>query len=89
MSLPERRIIGCELRPFSEGVYEFFFVRSDSMPTAQGIFSTFASLEEYSAKDHGRNIRLKKVSGYMKVVEITYLFSPTLTDTTLRERNTS
>ncbi len=44
-------IIGCELRPFSEGLYEFFFVRSDSLPNSQGIFSTFPSLEEYSAKD--------------------------------------
>ena len=44
-------IMGYELRPFSEGLYEFFFVRSDSLPNSQGIFSTFPSLEEYSAKD--------------------------------------
>ena len=44
-------IMGCELRPFSEGLYEFFFVRSDRLPNSQGIFSTFPSLEEYSAKD--------------------------------------
>ena len=44
-------IMGCELRPFSEGLYEFFFVRSDSLPNSQGIFSTFPSLDEYSAKD--------------------------------------
>ena len=44
-------IMGCELRPFSEGLYEFFFVRSDSLPNSQGIFSTFPTLEEYSAKD--------------------------------------
>ena len=44
-------IMGCELRPFSEGLYEFFFVRSDTLPNSQGIFSTFPSLGEYSAKD--------------------------------------
>ena len=44
-------IMGCELRPFSEGLCEFFFVRSDSLPNSQGIFSTFPSLDEYSAKD--------------------------------------
>ena len=43
--------MGCELRPFSEGLYEFFFVRNDNVPNSQGIFSTFPSLEEYSAKD--------------------------------------
>ena len=44
-------IMGCELRPFSEGVYEFFFVRSDDPQKSQGVFSTFPSLEEYSSKD--------------------------------------
>ena len=44
-------IMGCELRPFQEGLYEFFFVLSDSLPNSQGIFSTFPSLQEYSAKD--------------------------------------
>lgn len=44
-------IMGCELRPFSKSLYEFFFVRNDSLPTSQGIFATFPSLEEYSAKD--------------------------------------
>ena len=44
-------IMGCELRPFSEGLYEFFFVRRDSLPNSQGIFSTFPSLDEYSPSD--------------------------------------
>ena len=44
-------IMGCELRPFSEGLYELFFVRSDRPWHSQGIFSTFPSLVEQSAKD--------------------------------------
>lgn len=44
-------IMGSELRPFSEGIYEFFFVRSDDPQKSQGVFSTFPSLEEYSVKD--------------------------------------
>lgn len=44
-------IMGCELRTFSEGLYELFFVRSDDPQKSQGVFSTFPLLEEYSAKD--------------------------------------
>ena len=44
-------IMGCELRAFSEGLYELFFVRSNDPQKSQGVFSTFPSLEEYSAKD--------------------------------------
>ena len=44
-------IMGCELRPFSEGLYELFFVRSNDPQKSQGVFSTFPRLEEYSAKD--------------------------------------
>ena len=44
-------MMGCELRHFCEGLYELFFVRRDSLPNSQGIFSTFPLLEEYSAKD--------------------------------------
>ncbi|KAL9065871.1 MAG: hypothetical protein Q9161_007924 [Pseudevernia consocians] len=44
-------IMGCELRAFSERLYELFFVRSDDPQKLQGVFSTFPSLEEYSAKD--------------------------------------
>ena len=44
-------IMGCELRPFSEGLYEFFLVRRDSLLNSQGIFSTFPSLDEYSPSD--------------------------------------
>ena len=43
--------MGCELRPFSEGLFELFFVRSNDPQKSQGVFSTFPRLEEYSAKD--------------------------------------
>ena len=43
-------IMGSELRPFSEALYEFFFVRSNTPQKSQGVFSTYPLLEEYSAK---------------------------------------
>ena len=44
-------IMGCELRPHSESLYELFFIRSGDTQKSQGVFSTFPSLAEYSAKD--------------------------------------
>ena len=44
-------MMGCELRPVSDGLYELFFVRSEDPHKSQGVFSTFPSLNEYSAKD--------------------------------------
>ncbi|KAF4633769.1 hypothetical protein G7Y89_g4340 [Cudoniella acicularis] len=43
--------MGYELRPFSEGLYEFYFVRDPKLDSSQGIFSTFPQLSEYTTKD--------------------------------------
>ena len=43
--------MGCELRPFSEGLYEFYFVRDSKLADHQGIFSTFPTLTEFSSRD--------------------------------------
>jgi acyl-coenzyme A synthetase/AMP-(fatty) acid ligase len=43
--------MGCELRPFSQGLYELNFVRDSKLDIYQGIFCTFPSLHEYSTKD--------------------------------------
>ena len=43
--------MGCELRPFAEGLYEFYFVRDQKLESSQGVFSTFPTLNEYSTKD--------------------------------------
>jgi acyl-coenzyme A synthetase/AMP-(fatty) acid ligase len=43
--------VGCELRPFAEGLYEFHFVRDPKLESSQCVFSTFPVLSEYSTKD--------------------------------------
>ena len=43
--------MGCELRPFSEGLYELWFVRDSKLEDSQGIFATFPALNEYTTKD--------------------------------------
>ena len=44
-------IMSCELRSFTKGLHELFFVRNDSLRYSQGIFSTLPSLAEKSTKD--------------------------------------
>ncbi|KAF4638022.1 hypothetical protein G7Y89_g45 [Cudoniella acicularis] len=43
--------MGCELRTFTEGLYELHFIRDSKLEASQGIFSTFPALSEYSTKD--------------------------------------
>ena len=43
--------MGYELRPFSEGLFEFVFVRQEKLQDFQGVFSTFPEKEEYAPKD--------------------------------------
>ncbi|KAL9087631.1 MAG: hypothetical protein Q9165_006555 [Trypethelium subeluteriae] len=43
--------MGCELRPFSNGLFEIVFVRQEKLRDFQGIFSTFPTIEAYEPKD--------------------------------------
>ena len=45
------RFMGCQLRPYSEDLYELYFVRDEKLQPFQGVFSTFPLLEEYCPKD--------------------------------------
>ncbi|KAL9094401.1 MAG: hypothetical protein Q9165_003251 [Trypethelium subeluteriae] len=43
--------MGYELRPYSRDLYKFFLVRQDNLRESQGVFSTFPSIQQYSADD--------------------------------------
>ncbi|KAL9077911.1 MAG: hypothetical protein Q9157_003178 [Trypethelium eluteriae] len=44
-------VMGCELRPFSSGLFELVFVRQEKLQDFQGIFATFPTIEAYESKD--------------------------------------
>ncbi|ESZ95633.1 hypothetical protein SBOR_3981 [Sclerotinia borealis F-4128] len=44
-------IMGIELRLYTEGLYQLYFVRDTQLALSQGIFATFPDLTEYTTKD--------------------------------------
>ncbi|KAI9659318.1 MAG: hypothetical protein M1821_001576 [Bathelium mastoideum] len=44
-------LMGCELRPFFDNLFEFVFVRREELRDFQGIFSTFPKMAEYRPQD--------------------------------------
>ena len=44
-------VMGCELRPFANGLHELYFVCQNQLKDIQGIFSTYPGLTEYCSRD--------------------------------------